>query len=325
MRVLLLVGVAVVVLVWGFSPAWGGVPNAKSIACPKGPAGWTSAAGAGGRSVRSPSLADAVPQSDWAPKTDQVTVICGYQSSSGKLVKVTVNYALPTADFNPFADFDVGCSASDAGLGLGNGAVNWNAKTRTYRVLSLGGWSYAGFADPTVQLAGKNVSGFETVARALLNRAAPAAHPCALPGSGGAAPLPKSWSLVFHVSVASGGQTTSGAFIGSFLTNPTGKDPVGPVSDFATNWDLILTIAPTDGSAPAAIDLRLDQPVLSFAPYATLTTTANVVSSTDAACAAGSTGTLVMSVAPSATLDLCGTNLLQGTPNGAAGIYVTLG
>lgn len=310
---------------WGVASAWGSTPNANSIACPRAPAGWVSPAGAGGRSVLSPTLADAVPQSDWEPQTDQVTVMCGYTNRKAKTVRVTVNYALPTADFNPFADFDVGCSTSDPSLGLGNGAVSWNTTTRTYRVLSLTGWAYAGFTDPTRQLASSDVSRFEAVARTLLNRSVPAAHACTLPGNGGAASPPRGWTFVFHVQLASVGETISGAFVGSFLTSPDGKNPVGTVSDFATDHDLVLTIVPADGSTSQSLDLRLDNVGFNFTPYSTLTATATVVSSTDPACGGGATGTLVMSSQPAASLNLCGGNLLQGTPTGSAGLYVTIG
>ncbi len=192
-------------LIWAPSAALAEPPNANSIACPSAPAGWTTPAGEAGRSVLSPNPLDATPR-DLQQGTNQVTVICGY-ARAARTVKVTVNYALPTDDFNPYADFYVGCTTSYLPSGAPNGDHSWTAKARIYRVLSSASWSYAGFRDPNHQLGADDVAPFEFAARTLLKRAQPAAHSCTLPGKGGPVVVPKSWSFSFNADVVENGVT----------------------------------------------------------------------------------------------------------------------
>jgi hypothetical protein len=183
----------------------------------------------GGRTVLSPSPLDATKGvGDYQPGIDQTTVICGYtKTSDEKTFKVTVNYALPVADFNPYADFDLGCTTKSVTRSASTGDLAWSAKGRAYRVVSLTGWSYASFRDPTDQLQTGDISGFETVARTLLKRAAPAAHDCALPGKGGPTAVPPSrWTVTFTSNAVGSSFTTSAALpAGTFSSNAvlTGK------------------------------------------------------------------------------------------------------
>ena len=217
MRRSFLILVAAGALLWDAQSGLAAVPNANSIPCPAAPAGWTSPPGEGGRTVLSPNPLDATSAADYTVSigTDQVTVICGYDRS-GKNVKVTVNYALPTADFNPYADFDLGCTTKSVTRSASTGDLAWTAKGRAFRVVSLTDWAYAGFRDPTDQLASSDVDRFEAVARTLLKHSGPAAHDCTLPGKGGPTAVPpKSWTVAFTSTVTSNNFTTSATLMTS--------------------------------------------------------------------------------------------------------------
>jgi hypothetical protein len=228
-----MVGIATVGLFWGLGTAWGAVPNANSIVCPKAPAGWTTPPGVGGRTVRSPNPLDATPGSTtYLLGTTQVQLLCGYTSSSGELFKVAVNYALPVADYNPFADFDLGCVTK---FNTANGDLAWNSTKRVYRVVSLSAWSYASFVDPYDQITESDVAPFEAIAQTLLKESLPASHPCTLPGHGKATAVPsKTWGVEFSVQIEAATGTgfdipprqapsTDASFEwnGAFLTKPS--------------------------------------------------------------------------------------------------------
>jgi len=251
---------------------------------------------------------------------------------------VTVNYALPTADFNPYSDFDLGCTSKSlaAAAGAPIGDLAWNTKRRTYRIVSRTDWSYAAFEDPTAELATSDVSGFEAVARTLLKRSAPAAHNCTLPGKGAPASPPKSWTFGFSANVINNGlefsaQTTGG---GVFTTKATLTGSASDITQLELP-DITLGVTTYCGPDPAcaaaampreSLTLHVDGNALAFrsdASVSTLELPIAVTSSTYPPCVAGTTGTLTItttganSSAPSAdvVLDICGSNLFQGTSN----------
>jgi hypothetical protein len=327
MRLLALPSAIAFALVVWLQPAGAAVPNANSIACPSAPAGWSTPTGGGARSVRSPNPGDATP-ADLDPGSDQVTLTCGYLSTDGKkrLFSVIVNYAVPY-DFNPYSDFYVGC-VTKLGVGLPNGDLAWNKKVRRYRILSLNAWTYAGFYDLYHTLAESEVKRFKGVAQALLRRSVPAAHNCELPGKGGAAQVPKTWSFMVYANLTADGvtiQTNGGG--GGFTTTVDTKGAIAGVDDLSGK-DLLLLIG-SPQAPPQRVTVRYGK-ALSFktTPVKTLTLSVEVVDSGYGGCEVGSTGTLTISNAPSVTLELCGRTLLQGSTAvgqaGAGGVYVKI-
>jgi hypothetical protein len=257
------------------------------------------------------------------PGTTQVQLLCGYTSSTGKLFKVAVNYALPVADYNPYADFDLGCTTK---FNTANGDLAWNSKKRVYRVVSLKAWSYAAFVDPYNQITESDVAPFEGIAQTLLKESLPASHLCTLPGHGKAAAVPpKYWGVKVTVVVKAMGDT--------FEMPPAAVNPAG-VAIAGTQWNgVFLTKPQLTGQASDIVGLEFPDVTMSVGSggctdVACMTAgtpppvthqmvtfhfgtsalafkyTANsstmlevpvtVTSSTDPSCATGSTGTLTL-------------------------------
>ncbi len=352
-RLLLIVGASLAGLSCAIGAASGAVPNANTIPCPKAPAGRTTAAGVGGRTVRSPNPLDATPgQSTYLLGTTQVQLLCGYTSLSGNLFKMAVNYALPVADYNPYADFDLGCTTK---FNTANGDIGWTSKNRVYRIVSLRAWSYVAFVDPYDQLTKSDLAPFEAIAQTLLKESLPASHLCTLPGHGKATAVPpKTWEVEFQAlegifDIPPPSQTAVGfgapaphEWNGAFLTKPQltgrGSDIVG--LEFP---DFMMSVASggcqqapcTVGSflpvteQVATFHFGTDALAFKYTPGSStmIDVPVTVTSSTYPPCATGSTGTLTLTQLvplppladerPEVALNACGSaNILATTPPG---------
>jgi hypothetical protein len=350
LRLLLIVGVSVSGLSCAVGIALGAVPNANSIACPKAPAGWTTPAGVGGRTVRSPNPLDATPgQNTYLQGTTQVQLLCGYTSPSGELFKVAVNYALPVADYNPYADFDLGCTTK---FNTANGDLAWNSKTRRYRVVSLSAWSYAAFFDAYDQLSKSDLAPFERIAQTLLKESLPASHPCSLPGHGKAAAVPpKTWEVEFQAlegvfdipppsteGVTFAPHDWNGAFLTKSKLSGQASDIVGlefPDFTMSVSSGGCQEAPCTPGSFPpvtrqvATFHFGTNALAFKYTPGSStmIEVPVTVTSSTYPPCATGSTGTLTLmqlvplpplaDERPEVVLNACSSaNILATTPPG---------
>jgi hypothetical protein len=306
-------------LIWA-TPALG-VPNANSIACPSAPSGWTNPPGEGGRLVQSPDPSDATANG-LQLGTDQVRVTCSY-FKNGNRMTVAVAYALPI-DFNPWWDFDFGCTSVNHTPGfLPVAGFPWDTQHRLYFTIGSKSWSYAMFQDPYDVLSPGDVSPFEQVAQSLLSSAVPAAHDCTLPGGGGPAVTQSTWTFFFGFTDTDKDVTTTGSSKGSFFTSPSSSGATGIIGDLHAS-NIALTVATKGSKKSRQVTIHVGAPI-SFRSYYsnTLKAAISVLDSNDPSCPTGSTGTLTVSTAPSVKLDICGGTLLQGTQVATAHIEST--
>jgi YD repeat-containing protein len=285
---------------------------ASVITCPAGPSGWYVPPGTDGRYVLTPLTVSGgdVNEAPMAYGGSQVNVDCTYWTHQGGRLTVSVRYALPN-DFNPFADFYIGCKTNTTGIGGPTGPMPWDNQGRLYRVLSPSSWSYATFYDAYAQLQGNEVGAFEAITRTMLKSAEPIAHGCSLT----LAPTAPTtlWAFGFDANVKSGGLTTTGGTTGTFVTSPNQNGGVGTLGQLKAN-DFVIRVA--QGSRQVgAVTIRVTQPVsFKYSYGAVLRALVQVSSSTYAPCHVGATGTLIVSTNTStATLQVCHRNLIQGT------------
>jgi hypothetical protein len=239
-----------------------------------------------------------------------VNVDCTYWTHQGGRLTVSVRYALPS-DFNPYADFYIGCNTNTMGLDSPTGPFLWDSTHRTYRVLSSKSWSYATFYDAYAQLQGGEVGTFEGITRQLLKDAEPIAHGCTL-NLGPTAPTTL-WTFGFDATVTNNGLTTTGGTSGSFITKPNDNGGVGELGSLKAQ-DIVLKM--TRGSQSAgSVTLRITQPVsFAYSYGAYFKALVQVKSSSFSPCAVGAMGTLTVSSSLSrATLQVCHRAMLDGT------------
>jgi hypothetical protein len=280
---------------------------ASVITCPNGPSGWYVPPGSDGRYVLTPLTTSA---NTGAYGGTQVNVDCTYWTHQGGRLTVSVRYALPT-DFNPYADFFIGCKTNTTGIGGPTGPKPWDTTDRLYRVLSDSSWSYATFYDAYAQLQGNEVGTFEGIARSMLKDAEPIAHNCQL----SLQPTAPStlWTFGFDANVTNNGLTTTGGTSGTFLTKPNETGGVGQLTRLKA---AAIVLKMTQGSkAVGSVTLKLTQAVsFSYTYGAAFRALVQVKSSTYAPCHVGATGTLIVtSSVGKVTLQACHRALLQGT------------
>jgi hypothetical protein len=284
--------------------------EASVIACPPGPAGWSVPPGPDGRFVLTPlSLTSQTATTNVAYGGTQVNVDCTYVSSAGGRLTVTVRYALPK-NFNPFADFYIGCGTNKTGIGGPTGPKPWDTKDRQYRILSPVAWSYATFFDFYAQLKPDEVGAFESIARTMLKSSESVAHDCNLKVE----PTPPQvlWSFGFNANVTNAGVKTTGGTTGSFLTRPNQAGGTGSLGSLSAD-DIVLKLTKGKKSI-GSVTLKVTSPVsFKYSYGATLRALVEVKSSTYTPCRTGATGTLIVSTnTRTATLQVCHRNLIQG-------------
>jgi hypothetical protein len=294
------------------SPAADPYADAASIIkCPSGPSGWfVKGEGPDGRYVLTPLTTQSDSVGSFGYGGTAVEVDCNYWTNAGNHLIVAVRYALPT-DFNPFADFYVGCNTNTTGIGGPTGPQPWDDVNRLYRVLSPTSWSYATFYDAYRQLHGGDVGAFEAVTRQMLKSAQPVAHTCNLSLTPQAPAT--IWTFGFDANVKQNGMTTTGGTSGSFVTKPNEHGGIGQLGSLEAT-DIVLTM--TRGShTVGSVTLGVVQPVSFAYTYgAALRAIVKVKSSSFAPCRVGATGTLtVTSSVGAVTLQVCHRALLAGT------------
>ena len=280
---------------------------ASVITCPSGPSGWFVPPGSDGRYVLTPLTTTA---NTGAYGGTQVNVDCTYWTHQGGRRTVTVRYALPN-DFNPFADFYIGCKSNKMGIGGPTGPKPWDNHDRLYRVLSDTSWSYATFFDAYGQLQGNEVGTFEAITRTMLKSAEPVAHNCGLKLVETAPQI--LWTFGFNANVQSNGLTTTGGTAGTFMTRPNQNGGTGALGELKAG---VIVLKISRGSKPVgSVTLRVTDPVsFTYSYGAELRALVQVSTSTYAPCHNGATGTLTVSTnTRKATLQVCHRNLIQGT------------
>jgi hypothetical protein len=285
---------------------------ASVITCPAGPAGWFVPPGTEGRYVLTPLTVSGGDENE-APEAyggSQVNVDCTYWTQQGGRLTVSVRYALPI-DFNPYADFYIGCKTNTMGVGAPTGPQPWNNQQRLYRVLSNVSWSYATFYDAYDQLQGSDITSFEAITRQMLKDAEPIAHTCALNLQ---ATAPQTlWTFGFDANVKNAGLTTTGGTSGTFFTRPNVNGGTGQLTQLKA-VDIVLTMS--HGSKKVgAVTLHVTQPVsFTYSYGAVLRALVQVSASTYAPCRFGATGTLTVDTnTQTATVQVCHRNLVEGT------------
>jgi len=283
---------------------------ASVITCPSGPAGWSVPPGTEGRFVLTPLTS--INQTETAGITyggTQVNVDCTYVSNVGRLT-VTVRYALPK-NFNPFADFYIGCGTNKTGIGGPTGPKPWDTKDRLYRVLSPVAWSYATFFDYYALLKPNEVGSFESIARTMLKASEPVAHDCNLKLEPTAPQV--LWTFGFDANVTNAGVKTRGGTTGSFITKPNQAGGTGALGSL--NAEPIVLKLTQGRKSMGSVTLHVTGPVsFKYSYGATLRALVEVSSSTYAPCHKGATGTLIVSSnTRTVTLQVCHRNLLKGT------------
>ena len=154
------------------------------------------------------------------------------------------------------------------------------------------------------------MGGFEAIARTMLKGAEPVAHDCKLKLAE-TAPL-KLWRFGFNANVKNDGLTTTGGTNGTFMTRP--------------NERRNRSARPAQGQRHRAQDPQgLEAGRLGHAPRhrplsfkysygVELRAEVKVTATTYAPCSKGATGTLMVSTnTRTATLVVCGRNMIQGT------------
>jgi hypothetical protein len=275
------------------------IKDPHGIACPQAPSGWfnppgdATATSSGGRTIIAPGTV--VEAGEGPQGGNTVNVSCDYFTSAGKHLVVDLLYALPT-DPNPINDFYFGCRS---------GGTSWTDSDRVFRLMSPDQWASVAFYDFIGLLEKNDVPAFETVARQLLRNSQGYAHSCSLKVQ----PTPAQARLQFTFDVAAGSAE------GLFFTYGTENDAVLPVVAVGVP-DMTLHVR-TQGKRHA-LTLQVTRG-MTFVPAkartkAQLKLAVRVKGSKVPGCPKGSTGTLTVSTAPSASvlLKVCSQSFLQG-------------
>jgi hypothetical protein len=273
------------------------IKDPHGIACPDAPSGWfnppgdSTASTAGGRSIIAPGTVVAVGEGPQGGNT--VNISCDYFTKAGRHLVVDLLYALPT-DPNPINDFYFGCQS---------GGTKWSTDDRTFRLMSVDQWAAVAFYDSLNQLGSADVPGFETVARQLLRNSEGFAHQCTLKVQ--PSPLQTRWQFTFGGS--------AGKAQGLFWTQGSKTDAVLPVVAVGIE---ALTLNVKSHGARHPLTIQVTRGV-SYSPghagkRGQLRLAVSVTRSKVPGCPNGSTGTLIVTTAPSALLKVCSRSFLQG-------------
>jgi hypothetical protein len=285
---------------------------AANVVCPTAPTGWFNPTGAGGRFVLTPL--DVAGNDGEYGGSDVEEVDCGYFTSAGKHLIVTVRYALPR-DVNPFADFNVGCTVNDLAAGVPTGAYGWNTTDRVYRIVSEQRWDYATFHDYFGALVPADVARFESIARSLLHASEPNAHNCGVTDLGQAVALRENWLFGFDVTANANGGVTHATGQGTFAIRENPDGGTGTLVDLQAQ-PLAITVT-AKGSRPKTVTIRVLAPRdFRTKSGATFLARVAVTASTFPACRVGAAGTLSVSTeTETVRLDVCGRRLLDADGN----------
>jgi hypothetical protein len=273
------------------------VKDPHGIACPNAPSGWfnppgdSTATTAGGRSIIAPGTVVTAGEGPQGGNT--VNVSCDYFTKAGKHLVVDLLYALPT-DPNPINDFYFGCRS---------GGTSWTKEDRVFRLMSIDQWAAVAFYDSLEQLGSEDVPGFETVARQLLRNSEGYAHQCTLKVQ--PSPLQTRWQFTFGVS--------AGKVKGLFWTQGAKTDSVLPVVAVGIE-PMTLNVKSNGARHPLTVQVTRG---VSYMPQRAgtrgqLRLAVSVTKSNVPGCPNGSTGTLIVTTAPSALLKVCSRSFLKG-------------
>jgi hypothetical protein len=279
------------------------IKDPHGIACPAAPPGWYIPPGdatsttPGGRTLIIPG--QVLDPNEGAVGGNTVGVGCDYFTTAGKHIQVDLAYALPT-DPNPISDFYFGCQS---------GGTAWTDSSRHFRQMSPNQWAAVAFFDQLGQLQGAEITEFEQVARQLLANSAGYAHGCTLKLE----PTPVDTRREFSFTVAAG----KGG--GLFFTRGLATDPTQEIVSYSVP-DMVLHVR--NAKAKGTLTIRVTQGV-NFVPSRVTKTGPSpqqlrlsiaVKKSKLQGCPTGSTGTLIVSTTPRASvlLKVCSQSFLQG-------------